>query len=530
MENGNGPGSFSNHKSSKLASNSSASHVTNSALPQCMSSDELLVDGADLLKLEKKLYEYRDEEIDVSANERHSSRVASLKQNPQYEPISLDDQIRQSRQPLDDADWRDKVEDVGRNLPPDGSECLSKLSAAGVKSNSHIPNNIVKSQLNTRASYIRRDSEVLEGNSFSALSIPVSSASFQDPFNDRANPVQLRVRTDIVQRSRQHQSRDKAHSLPSSPTGKKVRNVGRRGTVQSAVEPRTKRKAQPSPLPSARIYHEGESSLIQMNRPASISLVPGGSSIATKEGLPLPPFSIPAYLELELSTQGPPAQYRLSSASNVPFEPSKVKLEKLLNFLIVPLKLELFIGFGTLACFDSWLYIFTILPLRFCKAVWILLFWLKKNAGKEIADMGISIFNVFTILWCQNPIVNGTWRESNIEKGKAKNAAKHHVAYTNCNTGDYRKPSDTRSSASSQRQAGLSGSIFKHRRTRSTPSVLVANHKADLLKGLLFIFSCVFLTHLDASRMYHNIRGQSTIKLYVIYNVLEVSQCSQPWD
>ena len=527
MGNGNGSGSFSSRKFAKPIADSSSSYVTNSAPPQRTSFDESLVDATNFVELERKLYKYRDEETDVSEDVRYSSRVASLKRDSQHEPISPDDQIRRSRQTRGNIAWNERLAN-GEHIPDnEDPEVFSRLSVASVRSNSYIPNNATKSQSNTKASYAQRDSEVLKDNSFSALSVSDSLNCHQDPFSDCATPVQLKVRTDLFRKSRQHQSRNKAHSLPSSPTGKKVRNVGRRGTVQSAVEPQTKRKTQAPPPLSTHIHHEGESSLNQMNRAAKISLVSNDSSIAKKEDLSLLPFSIPTYLELELSSNGPPAQYRLPSAAIVPFESYKVTLEKLLNFLIVPLKLELFIGFGTLACFDSWLYTFTILPLRFCKALWILFLWLKKNAGKEIADLGFSVFDAFRTIWFHNPSANGVWWESNAEKEKANNAAKYQIDYADRRTGDHRKTGDTQPSALSQRQAGSSRGFYKHRRTRSTPSALVANHKADLLRGLLFIFSCVFLTHLDASRMYHNIRGQSTIKLYVIYNVLEVSRSLQ---
>ncbi|KAH8730700.1 eukaryotic membrane protein family-domain-containing protein [Phaeosphaeriaceae sp. PMI808] len=56
------------------------------------------------------------------------------------------------------------------------------------------------------------------------------------------------------------------------------------------------------------------------------------------------------------------------------------------------------------------------------------------------------------------------------------------------------------------------------RRRRQTDG----SHKADILKGLLIASSCFVLMRFDASRMYHSIRGQSAIKLYVIYNLLEV--------
>ncbi|CCJ28432.1 unnamed protein product, partial [Pneumocystis jirovecii] len=52
---------------------------------------------------------------------------------------------------------------------------------------------------------------------------------------------------------------------------------------------------------------------------------------------------------------------------------------------------------------------------------------------------------------------------------------------------------------------------------------LKSSEKIDLFEGLLILGTCTILQKLDASRIYHNIRGQATIKLYVIYSVLEVS-------
>jgi hypothetical protein len=51
---------------------------------------------------------------------------------------------------------------------------------------------------------------------------------------------------------------------------------------------------------------------------------------------------------------------------------------------------------------------------------------------------------------------------------------------------------------------------------------LTSFHKADLLQGAILICSSIALMNLDASRMYHFIRAQSAIKLYAIYNLLEV--------
>ena len=44
-----------------------------------------------------------------------------------------------------------------------------------------------------------------------------------------------------------------------------------------------------------------------------------------------------------------------------------------------------------------------------------------------------------------------------------------------------------------------------------------------LRMSLLFIPSVILLLATDASKMYHTVRGQDTIKLYVIFNALEVS-------
>ena len=44
----------------------------------------------------------------------------------------------------------------------------------------------------------------------------------------------------------------------------------------------------------------------------------------------------------------------------------------------------------------------------------------------------------------------------------------------------------------------------------------------DLLKGALIAICVYAMTFLDNSVMYHNIKSQSFIKLYLFYNMLEV--------
>ena len=63
--------------------------------------------------------------------------------------------------------------------------------------------------------------------------------------------------------------------------------------------------------------------------------------------------------------------------------------------------------------------------------------------------------------------------------------------------------------------------IFNFWRFSAPP--LPPAQKADILRALLLIVSVLILNPLtDASKIYHTIRGQDTIKLYVIFNALEV--------
>ncbi|KAI0743765.1 eukaryotic membrane protein family-domain-containing protein [Daedaleopsis nitida] len=114
----------------------------------------------------------------------------------------------------------------------------------------------------------------------------------------------------------------------------------------------------------------------------------------------------------------------------------ELKWERVSNFLSMPIALEKIFLFGFIVCMDSFLYTFTILPIRFMFASWR--------------------FLVNTL-------------------------------------------------------------------SRKSPP-LPPSQKADILRALLLIISIVILAPLtDASKLYHFIRGQDTIKLYVIFNALEIA-------
>lgn len=114
----------------------------------------------------------------------------------------------------------------------------------------------------------------------------------------------------------------------------------------------------------------------------------------------------------------------------------ELKWERVSNFLSIPLAMEKIIGFGFILCLDSFLYTFTILPIRFALA---------------------------TIRFFLN--------------------------------------------------------FFRVSKLPLPPS-----QKADILRMMLLVVSIMVLIPLtDASKIYHSIRGQDTIKLYVIFNALEIA-------
>ncbi|KAM0754062.1 DUF747-domain-containing protein [Meredithblackwellia eburnea MCA 4105] len=120
-------------------------------------------------------------------------------------------------------------------------------------------------------------------------------------------------------------------------------------------------------------------------------------------------------------------------------EEEGVKSERVTNFLTVPGEVEKIILFGVIICLDSFLYTFTILPLRTLSALY------------------------------------------------------HLVSNT------------------------LHNVSLKRRHLRLA-------HKCDLTKALI-VAGTLFALHriTDASQMYHNVKGQETIKLYVLFNVLEIA-------
>lgn len=246
------------------------------------------------------------------------------------------------------------------------------------------------------------------------------------------------------------------------------------------------------------------------------------------QAIPIPPMSIPTYLQLELaSTRPSPLYIYRTAASEYPYESSKVKFERLLNFLILPPQLEQVLYFGSLACLDAWLHTFTILPLRFFKAVWILIQWWGQILAKEARFISGFIYHGSGRMWHRQRGRRGSIDSTSRSRSVSRASRPPMSTTSSFQVRPGAIPETANGAILNLRpeveRKSRQGWGRRHRRTKSHPSSLSSYHKADLLQGAVIVCSCILLMKLDASRMYHYIRGQSAIKLYVIFNALEVS-------
>ena len=258
---------------------------------------------------------------------------------------------------------------------------------------------------------------------------------------------------------------------------------------------------------------------------ASPQIIESPLSSPLPSSIPLPPVSLPTYLQLELASGRPSPLYIHHDASNdFPYESSRVKIERLMNFLMLPPMLEQVLCFGSLACLDAWLYSFTIMPLRFIKAVYILAESWMMNLGAEIHFIWKFVMNGIGRVWRRR---NHPVKEDQRERRESESDATPRLP-SSSSAGPETVPTDRdprqpQPEAPRRKLRTSESRKHNHRRKKSRPSALLPDDKADILTGLLMIATCCVLMYFDASRMYHWIRGQAAIKLYVIYNVLEVS-------
>ncbi|TQV96678.1 hypothetical protein V2A60_002937 [Cordyceps javanica] len=252
--------------------------------------------------------------------------------------------------------------------------------------------------------------------------------------------------------------------------------------------------------------------------------------------IPLPPMSLPTHLQLELAAQRPsPLYIHHSHTSEIPYESSAIKFERLRNVMLLPAYLERTLYFGALACLDAWLHTFTILPIRFLMAVGVLVRWWIYVIGKETRWLLGFVWDGIGRLWQRGRATRGRAVSETVHGDRSRSIScasepTSSTAGADGQGGQGNAPSlctaTQRRAASAQHREqagpGPKSGTFRHRRTKSMPSNLSSYHKADLLQGAVILCSSFVLMRLDASRMYHFIRAQSAIKLYVIFNILEV--------
>ncbi|KAF8458192.1 eukaryotic membrane protein family-domain-containing protein [Kalaharituber pfeilii] len=230
----------------------------------------------------------------------------------------------------------------------------------------------------------------------------------------------------------------------------------------------------------------------------SLPKTPQGKSLSQKPSAPFPQLPIQTYLHYTLASPETPStsQPSLGPAPELkmkyPYVPSDspdLILERITNFFFLPPYLEKVLLFGVLVCLDSWLYTFTILPIRFVRALGMLVaYW----------------FEALASFWKGGNRLQKRKRKLSDVSGSGSNSAM-----------------STSTSATTPIKRQEWEKVRRRERERKI-STLLPQHKADLLKGAVVVISCLVLMRYDASRMYHSIRGQAAIKLYVIYNVLEV--------
>ncbi|KAL8797760.1 MAG: hypothetical protein Q9195_000112, partial [Heterodermia aff. obscurata] len=369
------------------------------------------------------------------------------------------------------------------------SEQRAELETNG-ESQGCVFGNIVPTQVGDHDQYHAENSKVLP-----------------TPSNDQALGYESSTSKEHVNPSRPHV----ASRTFSTPPLRRRTSSKRLGSGKTSTHRSTKNvRPSPKPLTTHAMGPGSQNGMMEASIPS-----PMPSTI------PAPPRSLSTFLELELSSQPPPPFYiHHSKINDYPYESSRVKLERLQNFLLLPPQLEQVLWFGALACLDVWLYTFTLLPLRFLKALSLLIQSWAVNIATESKLVATFVYTGLGRFWRRR-------RKSSLSESSRK--------LTPGNDGVSQKlerarigppfPSENGIITHEQRQrtqSRRSSNTYRHhRRTKSTPSVLSENHKADILKGLLIVISCMILMHFDASRMYHGIRGQAAIKLYVIYNVLE---------
>ncbi|XP_075222908.1 protein TAPT1 homolog isoform X2 [Lycorma delicatula] len=138
-------------------------------------------------------------------------------------------------------------------------------------------------------------------------------------------------------------------------------------------------------------------------------------------------------------------------------EQYSARREKVYSFMKIPREVEKFMAYGFFQCADSFLFVYTFLPMRFLLALWNLITQPVKKCFGNLPPRHVPALRKH---------LNKIRRKSKI----------------------YLKPAEI----------------------------------CDLLKASILIVTSGLMFYVDTSMVYHLIKSQSVIKLYIFYNMLEV--------
>ncbi len=417
----------------------------------------------------------------------------------------------------------------------DRKETVLKLSPAMIHELTSSPESLPLHLHSTKKGSAQASQQILR-NDASSFAAERPDQEIQDNIVDRSQKVYTSGSANAISPT----GRDASQSIRTPYLTKGVDHVSRPyGFSRTVSTPPLRRSKSSSKFPSAQLppsmgsrHSRAVPTPLQFRDhmvEGKASALDGSMPSPMPQSIPLPPLSLPTYLQLELSSHRPsPLYIHRSASSDFPYESSRIKIERLQNFLLLPPQLEQVLWFGALACLDSWLFSFTILPLRFFKALALLAQSWGRNLATEMEFIGIFIHAGAGRMWRRRRQRDSTTTPGTPPSAKDTTFTSPITTRVSAKPPEFSFPNDidkeNPSASHSHPQPNHKRSTFqKHRRSKSMPSALLPDHKADILKGLLIIISCTILMYFDASRMYHGIRGQAAIKLYVIYNVLEVS-------
>ena len=141
------------------------------------------------------------------------------------------------------------------------------------------------------------------------------------------------------------------------------------------------------------------------------------------------------------------------------------------EFIRVPAQLEIFLGFGTVVCVDCFLYILTILPIRFVWSCILLMNYARNQVWKQPGTM-------------------------------SQNRCADFIEGTCC-------------------VALFRNAIMTKSHTHTYP--IIYRHLYQLIQvGIIFSVTYFLLMPISIGKLYHWIRGQAMLKLYVLIAIVEV--------